>query len=292
MSQKKYFHKFKEPLVPMPNLVVSQNESFKWLVEKGLNEVFTEFASISDYSGKKFELSFKSVKLEEAKHDEYYTKKNKLSYEAPLKAIVELKNKIHGGGKEQEIFLADFPMMTSHGTFIISGVERVIVPQLARSFGIFFTSEELKGKKCFGGKIIPARGVWIEIETEADGVIYVRIDRKRKFVVTSLLRVLGAETDEAIRQLFAGNETAKTFVEAALARTTPRPLTTRLLKFIKECVMAKLARWKMPKNLSKEFSAKIVTICTKSADSNLINDLENQWKAKRATAERFHWMML
>src|SRR3990167_5478837 len=218
MSQKKYFHKFKEPLVPMPNLVVSQNESFKWLVEKGLNEVFTEFASISDYSGKKFELSFKSVKLEEAKHDEYYTKNNKLSYEAPLKAIVELKNKIRGGGKEQEIFLADFPMMTSHGTFIISGVERVIVPQLARSFGIFFTSEELKGKKCFGGKIIPARGVWIEIETEADGVIYVRIDRKRKFVVTSLLRVLGAETDEAIRQLFAGNETAKTFVEAALAK--------------------------------------------------------------------------
>ncbi|KKT15810.1 MAG: DNA-directed RNA polymerase subunit beta [Parcubacteria group bacterium GW2011_GWB1_43_6] len=259
----------------MPNLVVSQNESFKWLVEKGLNEVFTEFASISDYSGKKFELSFKSVKLEEAKHDEYYTKNNKLSYEAPLKAIVELKNKIRGGGKEQEIFLADFPMMTSHGTFIISGVERVIVPQLARSFGIFFTSEELKGKKCFGGKIIPARGVWIEIETEADGVIYVRIDRKRKFVVTSLLRVLGAET-----------------LKHRLSKTMPRPLTTRLLKFIKECVMAKLARWKMPKNLSKEFSAKIVTICPKLADSNLINDLENQWKAKRATAERFHWMML
>jgi len=218
MSQKKYFHKFKEPLVPMPNLVVSQNESFKWLVEKGLNEVFTEFASISDYSGKKFELSFKSVKLEEAKHDEYYTKNNKLSYEAPLKAIVELKNKIRGGGKEQEIFLADFPMMTSHGTFIISGVERVIVPQLARSFGIFFTSEELKGKKCFGGKIIPARGVWIEIETEADGVIYVRIDRKRKFVVTSLLRVLGAETNEAIKQLFASNEAAKAFLEASLVK--------------------------------------------------------------------------
>src|SRR3989344_173749 len=84
----------------------------------------------------------------------------------------------------------------------------------------------------------------------------------------------------------------KLLLKRRLPRTTPRPLTTRLLKFIKECVMAKLARWKMPKNLSKEFSAKIVTICPKSADSNLINDLENQWKAKRATAERFHWMML
>ena len=126
----------------MPNLVVSQIESFKWLMEKGLNEVFVEFTSINDYAGKKFELAFKSVKLEEPKCDEYYAKNNKLSYEAPLKAVVELKNKIRGGSKEQEIFLADFPMMTSHGTFIISGVERVIVPQLARSFGIFFTSEE------------------------------------------------------------------------------------------------------------------------------------------------------
>ena len=218
MSQKKYFSKFKEPLAPLPNLVVSQIESFQWLIEKGLNEVFAEFASISDYAGKKFELSFKSVKLEEPKCDEYYAKNNKLSYEAPLKATVELKNKIRGGSKEQEIFLADFPMMTTHGTFIISGVERVIVPQLARSFGIFFTSEEIKGKIYFGGKIIPARGVWIEIETEADNVIYVRIDRKRKFVVTSLLRVLGAETDDAISQLFAGNETAKVFIEASLAK--------------------------------------------------------------------------
>ena len=202
----------------MPNLVVSQIESFKWLIEKGLDEVFAEFASIGDYSGKKFELVFKSVKLEKPKSDEYYAKNNKLSYEAPLKAIVELKNKIRGGGKEQEIFLADFPVMTSHGTFIISGVERVIVPQLARSFGIFFTSEEIKGKRYFGGKIIPARGVWIEIETEADDTIYVRIDRKRKFVVTSLLRVLGAGTDDAIRQLFVGNETAKVFIEASLAK--------------------------------------------------------------------------
>jgi len=202
----------------LPNLVVSQIESFKWLIEKGLDEVFAEFASIGDYSGKKFELVFKSVKLEKPKSDEYYAKNNKLSYEAPLKAIVELKNKIRGGGKEQEIFLADFPVMTSHGTFIISGVERVIVPQLARSFGIFFTSEEIKGKRYFGGKIIPARGVWIEIETEADDTIYVRIDRKRKFVVTSLLRVLGAGTDDAIRQLFVGNETAKVFIEASLAK--------------------------------------------------------------------------
>src|SRR5207247_9743 len=100
--------------------------------------------------------------------------------------------------KEQEIFMADFPIMTSHGTFIINGIERVIVPQLARSFGVFFTSQELKGRIFFGAKIIPSRGAWIEIESDPDGAIYVRIDRKRKFPASSLLRALGASTDADI----------------------------------------------------------------------------------------------
>jgi DNA-directed RNA polymerase subunit beta len=98
--------------------------------------------------------------------------------------------------------MADFPLMTDHGTFIIAGIERVIVPQLARSFGVFFTSNELKGKTYFGAKIIPSRGAWIEIESEADGSLYVRIDRKRKFPVTSLLRIFGAETDAEIHATF------------------------------------------------------------------------------------------
>ena len=144
-------------------------------------------------------------------------RKKKLSYEAPLKAKVRLTNKTTSTEKEQEIFMADFPMMTPHGTFIVSGVERVVVPQLARSFGVFFTKLEIKGKSLFGVKVIPARGAWIEIETDIDKAIYVRIDRKRKFPVTSLLRAFGAETDSEIFDLFKDNPQAKEFLEKSLA---------------------------------------------------------------------------
>ncbi len=216
--EKKYFGRYKEALTEMPDLVEPQLHSFNQLIENGLKEVFEEFSPIRDYAEKKFELSFTHFELSKPKYDEHYAKSNKLSYEGQLKAKVKLKNKLHGSEKEQEMFLADFPLMTNHGTFIINGIERVIVPQLARSFGIFFTSEETKGKNFFGAKIIPARGAWIEIETDTDGVIYARIDRKRKFAVTSLLRVLGAETDEAILDLFKGNELARHAIELTLAK--------------------------------------------------------------------------
>src|SRR3989344_3013755 len=215
--KKKYFSRYKKPLEDVPNLVESQISSFNWLVEKGLLEVFKEYSSIKDYAGKKFELDFTGFKLSQPKYDEYYAKNNKLSYEAPLKATILLKNKTLGSEKEQELFLADFPLMTSHGTFIISGVERVIVPQLARSFGVFFTATELKDKRYFGAKIIPSRGVWIEIETEADGAVYVRIDRKRKFPVTSLLRVLSGGTDKDILKAFDKSK-ARMFIEASFAK--------------------------------------------------------------------------
>src|SRR3990167_2969598 len=216
--KKKYFSRYKKPLEDVPNLVESQISSFNWLVEKGLLEVFKEYSSIKDYAGKKFELDFTGFKLSQPKYDEYYAKNNKLSYEAPLKATVLLKNKTLGSEKEQELFLADFPLMTSHGTFIISGVERVIVPQLARSFGVFFTEQEAKGKKYFGAKIIPARGAWIEIESDPDGAIYVRIDRKLKFAATALLRVLGASEESDIRKLLEENALAKQFIDSTLAK--------------------------------------------------------------------------
>ena len=181
--EKKYFAKHKKALTVMPNLVESQVTSFNWFLEKGLEEVFKEYSSIKDYSEKKFELDFTDVKLSLPKYDEYYAKDNKLSYEASIKVIVRFKNKIVNSTKEQEIFMSELPIMTSHGTFIIAGIERVIVPQLARSFGVFFTANDIRGKNHFGAKIIPARGAWIEIETESDGGIYVRIDRKRKFSV-------------------------------------------------------------------------------------------------------------
>jgi DNA-directed RNA polymerase subunit beta len=215
---KKYWSRYQPPLIAMPNLVESQLRSFHWLINHGLKEVMDEFASIKDHAGKKFELTFTDFKIGEPKDDEYEAKNNKLSYEAPLKVNVRLRNKTLGITKEQEIFLADLPLMTSHGTFIISGVERVIVPQLARSFGVFFTANEFKGKKYFGAKIIPARGVWLEIDAEADGAIYVRVDRQRKFPVTSLLRVFGATSDEAIRKYFADQKEAASFLNNSFAK--------------------------------------------------------------------------
>ncbi len=218
VREKKYFGRFREPLTEMPNLVTSQVDSFKWLIETGLKEVFEEFSSIKDFSEKKFQLDFVGFELEQPKMNEHEAKDLKLSYEAPLKVRIRLKNFIMNTEKEQEIFMADFPLMTSHGTFIVSGIERVVVPQLARSFGVFFTSQETKGKKTFGAKIIPGRGAWIEFETDHDNTVYIRIDRKRKFPVSVLLRAFGATTNDKVSALFADMPEAKAYIEKTLAK--------------------------------------------------------------------------
>lgn len=204
----------------MPDLVQPQVDSFKKFLEEDLKELFKEFSSITDYSKKKFEMEFLGFEIGETKIDEYTAKENKMSYDAPLKATVRLTNKTLGGKKEQTIFLADVPMMTQHGTFIINGVERIIVPQLARSFGVFFTSGEAKGKQVFGAKIIPSRGAWIELESDADGAVFVKIDRKRKFPVTSLLRVLGATFDRDMLTLFERVPHGKASIQATLDKDT------------------------------------------------------------------------
>ena len=222
--KQKTFSRYRPAHQDLPNLVEHQTTSFKWLVETGIDEVFKEFSPIRDYGEKKFDLSFERYEIGEPVHDEYYAKKNNRSYEAPLKAVIKLKNKTLGTENEQEIFLADFPMMTNHGTFIINGVERVVVPQLARSSGVFFTSQLLKGNTYFGAKIIPGRGVWIEIETEADGAIFVRIDRKRKLPITSFLRILGAKFDKDMIDLFSripgGTDAITATLEKDSAKTT------------------------------------------------------------------------
>ncbi|HRH26519.1 MAG TPA: DNA-directed RNA polymerase subunit beta [Candidatus Paceibacterota bacterium] len=218
MKEMKYFGKYRKPLVEMPDLVEAQTDSFKWFLEKGLGDVLKEFAGIKDYSGKKFELEFTGIKIGEPQHDEFHAKDNKTSYEAPVKVMARFKNKIVGSVKEQEIFMADMPVMTNHGTFIISGIERVIVPQLARSFGVFFTLNELRGKKLFGAKVIPARGVWMEIETEPDGAISIRIDKKRKFPGTILLRAFGLTDSEEIKKAFSNIPYAEKHIAATLAK--------------------------------------------------------------------------
>ncbi|MCE9644285.1 DNA-directed RNA polymerase subunit beta [Candidatus Parcubacteria bacterium] len=232
-TTQKTFGRFKKPLATLPNLVEAQIDSYKWLVENGLKEIFKEFSPIRDYSEKKFDLEFASFELGEPKFGEHYAKENKLSYEAPLRAMVRLKNRMIGSVKEQEIFMADFPLMTDHGTFVINGVERVIVPQLARSFGIFFASLEVKGRTFFGARVIPSRGAWIEIESDPDGAIYARIDRKRKFPVTSLLRIRGAHTDTDILALAKGNEAYENALKQTLAKDPAKDLSSAYIEIHK-----------------------------------------------------------
>ena len=216
--KRKHFSRFRESLAPLPNLVEGQIQSYKWFLEKGLNEVFSEFSVTKDYTDKKFEFRFEGIRLDRPKYDEFYAKDNKVNYEATIKATIKLINHITGTEKEQEIFMSDLPMMTEHGTIVINGIERCIMPQLARSFGAFFTSNEHKGKNYIGAKIIPARGSWIELDTDPDGCIYVKIDKKRKFPVTTLLRAIGAETDTDIKKLFGDDAHVKSYIEHTLAK--------------------------------------------------------------------------
>ncbi|MAQ59288.1 DNA-directed RNA polymerase subunit beta, partial [bacterium] len=214
----KRFEKSAAARVSLPDLIEPQRESYKWFTEQALKEVFTEFSPIADYSEKKFEMQFKRYDISEPKYSPEFAKENKRTYEASLRATVVLKNKTFETEKEQEIFMTDIPVMTDNRTFIINGVERVIVPQLARSYGIFFTTSESKGKTMFGAKIIPARGAWVEIESEADGVIYVKIDRKKKFPISSLLRVLGVEKDADMIKLMKGVERGEEYMKATLEK--------------------------------------------------------------------------
>ena len=173
-------------------------------MEVGLKELFNDISPIEDWTGKELELRFLDFKLEEPKYSEIVSREKNITYEAPLRIRVSIKNKKTGKEDEQEVYLADFPLMTPRGTFIINGVERVVISQLIRSPGVFFTlSKSSRYKRFFGAKIIPSRGAWLEFETETSGVISVRIDRKRKIPATSILRAFGIGSDEAIQKLFS-----------------------------------------------------------------------------------------
>lgn len=221
LSQKT-FKNYREPLAEIPDLVRAQRASFQDFLEHGLPELFKDFSPLEDYSGKKFELEFSKVSVGKPKYDEHYAKENKLTYEAPLSVHVTLHNKTLNKKKEQEVFLAEFPIQTDHGSFIFNGVERVIVPQLIRSFGVLFVANEKRGKRYFGAKVIPARGAWMEVETDDSKVISVRIDRRRKITATTLLRVFGAKTDKDIRDLFKDTPGAKEYIEATLEKDTAK----------------------------------------------------------------------
>lgn len=191
----------------LPSLVDHQNKSFQWFVEEGLGELLAEISPIDDYTGGKLSLRFKDYKFGDPKLTEAQAHENNVSFEAPLMARVELTNKVTGEVKEQEIYLGDFPWMTARGTFVINGAERVVVSQLIRSAGVFFTADQRGSKSLYGAKVIPGRGAWLEFETATNGALFVKIDRKRKIAVTTLLRALGvSETRmrEAFRHVDSG----------------------------------------------------------------------------------------
>ena len=221
------------PRVELPNLIEPQLKSYEWFVTDGIKQVLKEFSPITDYSEKKFELQFKKYEMGAPKCTPEFAKANKLTYDAPLRATVILKNKTFESDKDQEIFMADVPVMTEHGTFIINGVERVVVPQLARSYGIFYTSNEIKGRTFFGAKLIPGRGAWVEIESEADGLIYVKIDRKKKFPVTSLLRVFGVTEEKDMIALFKDVERGEEYIKATLAKDPAKTTDDSYLEIYK-----------------------------------------------------------
>ncbi len=200
-DSRKSFTKLREA-IPMPDLVEVQKKSYDWFFKEGLKELFDEVSPIKDFIGRDLELYLLDYYLDEPKFDEVASKNKNITYEAPLRVKIRLVNKRTNEVKEQEIYLGDFPLMTERGTFIVNGVERVIVSQLIRSAGVFFSTQNIRGRNYYGSKVIPNRGAWLEIETDGKNVIYVKIDRKRKVPVTALLRALGYATDEEILELF------------------------------------------------------------------------------------------
>ena len=203
MMEKKFTGRFKKPLVDLPNLVEVQLNSYQWFFDKGLRELFDEVSPVSDFSEKEFSLEFVNFYLDEPKFTEEEARSRNLSYEAPLRIRARLTNRRTKEVKEQEIYLGDFPIMTPRGTFIGNGVERVVVSQLIRSSGVYFTASLVRGKRYFGAKIIPNRGAWLEFETDADGAIYVKIDRKRKIAASALLKVFGMAAQADIMRALA-----------------------------------------------------------------------------------------
>lgn len=216
LSKRKFFRD--RIMVSLPNLIEIQQDAYQWFWDKGLTELFQEINPITDFTEKDLELSFSDHYLDEPKCSPTVAKAKNISFEAPLRVKATLVIKSTGEVKEQEIYLGDFPVMTERGTFIINGVERVVVSQLIRSPGVFFTMEYNKGKKLFGAKIIPNRGAWLEVETDFDGVISVKIDRKRKLPITALFKAFGLD-EKDMRQAFVDIDNGDTrFMEETFAK--------------------------------------------------------------------------
>ena len=208
----------------MPNLIAIQRNSYNWFLEEGLKETFEEVSPITDFSDT-LQLDFLTSSFGEPKYSVEECKDRDATYAAPLRIKVRLLNKESGEIKEQEVFMGDFPLMTEQGTFVINGAERVIVSQLVRSPGVYYNREiDTAGKALYGCTVIPNRGAWLELESDANDVMYVRLDRTRKLPATVLLRALGYSHNDDIMNLFAGDEMIMPTIEKDTTSNEPEAL--------------------------------------------------------------------
>src|SRR5699024_2485363 len=192
-------------VLELPNLIEIQTASYQWFLDEGLKEMFEDISPIEDFAGN-LSLEFIDYSLGEPKYPVEEAKERDVTYNAPSRVKVRLSNHDTGEVKEQEVFMGDFPLITDTGTFIINGAERVIVSQLVRSPSVYYSEKfDKNGKRGVTATVIPNRGAWLEFETDAKDVVYVRIDRTRKLPITVLLRALGFGTDEEIIDLLGDN---------------------------------------------------------------------------------------
>lgn len=230
-NTKRVFFTKDDTALEIPNLIDHQRKSWRELVETGIGEIFAEINPVDDYTGQKLSLSFRKYWFGEPKSSESWAKENNITFEAPLYANVELVNKVTGDVKEQEIYLGEYPWMTDRGTFIVNGTERVVVSQLIRSAGVFFTADTVAGKNYYGAKVIPGRGAWLELETAVNGAIYVKIDRRRKLPITTLLRALGGYSNsEMIKMFEPSEENGVNNIKATLEKDTATSQSEALIE--------------------------------------------------------------
>ena len=234
MPDRRYFQAVPTAL-DLPNLIEVQINSYNSFLKEGLKELFEEISPVQDFTGRSLELAFMDYKLDAPKVDEDTARNRNVTYEAPLRTQVQLTNLETGEIREQEVFLGDFPKITGRGTFIINGVERVVVSQLVRSAGSFFTADRIGNRNFYGAKVIPTRGAWLELETSAKDQIFVKIDRKRKIPITSLLRVMGLDTNEQILKEFADIDTDEEhkYIAATLERDPAETVDQALIEVYK-----------------------------------------------------------
>lgn len=249
-SGSRVYYSKQDDIVQQDNLIEHQLTSWDWFVREGLGEIFEEVKPIDDYTGAKLSISFSGYRFDEPKMSENEARINNVSYEAPLMATVVLVNKVTGEVKEQEIYLGDYPWMTDRGTFVINGAERVVVSQLIRSAGVFFTASPSTIGRLYGAKVIPGRGAWLEFETATNGAMYVKIDRRRKIPVTTLLRALGVSSNAQMKDIFKHVDTGEiNYIDATLEKDPSRGTSDALIEVYRRLRPGDLATVENAKSL-------------------------------------------